>query len=186
MKVDSDTKHESRKSEVMTNEAILCEGTYFSIRINELGEFVHNGNEVLVVPLTEQREVILTEEPSTAFGEPVLVVPGGETEPDEEHGETAIRELREEIGLAPGKLAFLGELRPFSKYFSMRSFIYLAQDLSFSPLPGDEGYPIRQEKIPLASFETLIQTGRLQDARVIAALYLARAFLEEHRTENKV
>ncbi len=163
----------------MTHEAILYQGVYFSIRTNEHGEFVHNGNEVLVVPLTEQQEVILTEEPSAAFGEPVLIVPGGETEPDEEHRETAMRELREEIGLAPGKLVFLGELRPFSKYFSMRSFIYLAWDLFPSPLVGDESYPIRQEKVPLSAFETLIQTGRLLDARVIAALHLARAFLQD-------
>jgi ADP-ribose diphosphatase len=163
----------------MTDAAILYEGDYFSLRSNAYGEFVQNGNEVLAVALTKQDEVILLTEPSPAFGEPVLVLPGGATEPDEDHGETAIRELREEIGLAPNRLDFLGELHPFSKYFSMRSYLYLARDLIPNPLKGDECYPIQQERVSLSTFETLIQSGRLRDARTIAALYLARTFLAE-------
>lgn len=166
------------------DEAILYEGDYFSLRSNAYGQFVQSDNEALVVPLTEQGEVILTAEPSPAFGESVLVLPGGATEPDEDHSETAIRELREEIGLAPGRIDFLGELQPFSKYLSMRSFLYLARDLIPSPLRGDECYPIQQEKVALSTFETLIHSGRLRDARIIAALYLTRTFLAEQQNRH--
>lgn len=40
----------------------------------------------------------MTVEPSAAFGEPTLILPGGETEPGEPHNVTANRELQEEIG----------------------------------------------------------------------------------------
>ncbi len=56
-------------------------------------------------------------------------------------------------------------------------FVYLARDLTPSRLEGDEGYDIRVERVPLAEFERLIAAGRLHDARVIAALYLARETL---------
>ncbi len=158
--------------------ALAYQGEYFSIGLDSIHtEFVITGDEVLIVPLTEKEEVILTTEPSAAFSEPTIILPGGSTEENEEHTETARRELQEEVGYAPRRLDFLGELRPFSKYLTTRSFVYLARDLTPSQLEGDEGYQIQVERVPLSKFEGLIAAGRLYDARVIAALYMARAFL---------
>ncbi len=159
---------------------IAYDGNYFSLRIDDHSkEFVYAGNEVLTVPLTAEGEVIFNIEPSPAFGVSVLVLSGGETTADESHSETAGRELREEVGYAPGRLHFLGEIRPYSKYLTVRSFVYLARDLVPGKLKGDEDYEIPTRRVPLASFENLIADGYLQDARVIAALYMARSFLQQ-------
>ena len=148
-------------------------GEYFSIHLDTMNtEYVETGNEVLVVPLTAEEEVILTVEPSAAFGEPTLILPGGSTETGEDYVETASRELQEEIGYVPGQLDVLGTLRAFSKYLTVQSFVYLARDLRPSRLEGDEGYTIQLERVPLSGFEVLIDSGRLLDARVIAALYM--------------
>ncbi len=159
------------------------QGTYFAIRLDEHGnEFIEaRDNEVLIVPLTEEGEVILTSEPSPAFNEPALILPGGSIEAKEAMEATAARELQEEIGYAPGRLTYLGELRPSTKYFTTRSFVYLGRDLTPSTLQGDEDYEITQERTPIATFEQLIATGRLTDARVIAALYMARGFLQSEQ-----
>jgi 8-oxo-dGTP pyrophosphatase MutT (NUDIX family) len=158
---------------------LVCQGEWFSILADASGtEFVHSGDEVLVIVLTAKGEALLTVEPSAAFGEPTLILPGGETEPGEPHDVTANRELQEEIGYKAGRLDFLGELRPFSKYLTVRSFCYLARDLTPSRLAGDEDYAINIEWVPLASFGQLIVAGRLLDARVITALYMARGFLK--------
>lgn len=155
----------------------LYSSRYFSFVEGDHGEFVKSGDEVLVVPIDDDGNVILTIEPSTAFGEPVLIIPGGETEDGEEILATGNREMQEEIGYAAETLTFLGELRPFSKYLHVRSYVVLARDLKEQRLEGDEGYTIEQERVPLDDFETLIDEGRLKDARVIAALYLARRSL---------
>lgn len=42
---------------------------------------------------------------------------------------------------------------------------------------GDEDYEIGIERVPLDGFEAAIADGRLNDARVVAGLYLARGFL---------
>ena len=158
--------------------SVLYEGAYFSLIADPVhAEFVRCGDEALVVALTADGDVLLTIEPSAAFPGPTVILPGGSTSPDRSAAETANLELQEEVGLRAERLDFLGELRPFSKYLTVRTFVYLARDLLPSRLTGDETYVIDVERVPLASFESLIAAGRLMDARVIAALYLARAFL---------
>ncbi len=158
---------------------LFFQDKYYSIYTSERGvDYIAVRSEVLIVPLARQREVILTIEPSVAFGEPTLVLPGGVTEPGESHERTALRELQEEIGYTAKRLDFLGEVRPFSKYIALQSFIYLARELVPSKLQGDERYPILVRQVPLKDFECLITSKQMLDARVIAALFLARSFLE--------
>jgi 8-oxo-dGTP pyrophosphatase MutT (NUDIX family) len=161
----------------------LYDGRYFAIVSDEThGEFVRAGDEVLVVPLTAEGDVVLAVEPSAAFEEPARVLPGGETKEDEPHADTAGRELQEEVGYRAGRLEFVGELRPFSKYLTTRSFVFLARDLVPSAIGGgDERYEIGSERVPLACFEREVAAGRLLDARVVAALALARHFIEERQ-----
>ncbi|HEU5343665.1 MAG TPA: NUDIX domain-containing protein [Ktedonobacterales bacterium] len=160
-------------------------GEYFRFERDAQGEvFVGTRNEVLVVALSEAGEVILTIEPSAAFGEQTLILPGGTEEPGEPHEVTADRELQEEVGLHAGRLDFLGALRPFSKYLRLISYVYLARDLSPRKLQGDEAYEIAVERVALEgpdAFDRLIAEGRLVDARVLAALYLTRGFLTTRR-----
>jgi len=156
----------------------ICAGQYFSILVGADGtEFVRAGDEVLVVALSEQGQVLLIKEPSPAFDVPTYVLPGGCVEDGEEFSLTANRELQEEVGFRASMLNHLGELRPFSKYLAVRSHVYLARQLAPSELPRDEDYEIEVSRISLGDFETMIEDGRLLDARVIAALYLARAFI---------
>ena len=108
-----------------------------------------------------------------------MILPGGKIELDEHNAVTANRELQEEAGFAAHRLMFLGELLPWSKYLAVRSYIYLGQDLTASQLIGDEDYAIGVEYVPLAEFEAWIADGRIKDARVISALYMARTFLQE-------
>lgn len=160
----------------------IAQSEWFSIRDDGKGEYVAStGDEVLVVPLTERGDVLLSVEPSPAFGGPTLILPGGQVEAGIARSEMANRELQEEIGFAAGRLDALGELRAWSKYLRVRTFVFLGRDLSESWLTGDEDYEIGIERVPLASFETLITAGRLLDARVIAALFLARSYLQGYQ-----
>ena len=153
---------------------------YFSFEEDPRGEgFVRSGDEVLIVAVDEGGEVLGAVEPSAAFGEPTLLLPTGETEEGEALAETANRELQEELGFRAGQLDLLVEMRPWSKYLRVTTYVFVARGLTESRLPGDEGYDIGLERIPLVHFESLIEEGRLKDARVIAALHLARRFLKK-------
>jgi ADP-ribose diphosphatase len=160
---------------------VFFQDAYFTVYTDPAEQgisWIRTQDEALVVAVNDRREVLLTVEPSPAFQTPTLLLPGGSVEPAETPERAARRELQEEVGFAAGRLDALGELRPWSKYLACQSFVYLARDLTPSRLAGDEDYPILVEAVPLAEFERLLQAGRLLDARVIAALYLARAFLQ--------
>jgi ADP-ribose diphosphatase len=142
-----------------------------------------SGDEVLVVALAPGDEILLSREPSAAFGGSTVLLPGGEIEPGEDQKATANRELQEELGWAASQLDFLGEVRPWSKYLNARSYIYLARGLTESRLPGDEQYTIEPVRILLSELDLLVRNGTLLDARVVAGLFLARAFLNRERGE---
>jgi ADP-ribose diphosphatase len=155
---------------------------YFTLMADADGiGFVRCGDGVLVVALTEDDHVLLAVERAVAFGRDELMVVGGGVEPDEPLDVTANRELQEELGWRAGRIDFLGEIQPF-KYLTTRLFVFLARDLSASKLPGDELHTIGSYAAPLANMEQLCLSGTLRDATSIAALILARAFLQSGET----
>ena len=160
---------------------MFADNPYFSVgRDDHDTLFIRCGDEVMTIPIDEQRNVLLAVEPAPAFGQDVWVFSGGTIEPGESHAITANRELQEELGYAANRLDYLGEIWPWSKYLTVRSHLFLARDLVASSLTGDEEYPIGVARVPLATFETYIASGHVRDARVIAGLYLARAYLLRH------
>jgi len=163
---------------------IVTSDAYFTLMADADGTgFVHYGDGVLIVPVAEDGQVLMAVERSPAFDREVLVVVGGAVEPDEPLEETANRELQEELGWRAERLEFLGEIHPF-KYLTSRQFVFLARDLVPSKLEGDEQYPIGTRKVSLDRFVDLCMAGVLHDALAIAALCLARTFLQREAALN--
>lgn len=153
---------------------------YFSTKRDAHGEaYIQSFDEVLILPVDADGSILFAREPAPAFdGAPVLILPGGALDTNEKPEQTANRELQEEVGLRAGRLDYLGELRPWPKYLTVRSHLYLGRDLTASRLPGDERHPIGVERVAWNEIEALMIAGRLSDARAIAAIYRARLFLE--------
>jgi hypothetical protein len=57
-------------------------------------------------------------------------------------------------------------------------YIYLATNLKPDPLPGDEDEFITVESIASSRIPELISLGVIQDAKSLAALYLAQLYLK--------
>lgn len=143
--------------------------------------YIESQNSAQCVPLTDSGMVIFIVEPSPAFQRDILTLPGGVINLEEAHDIAANRELQEEIGYRAQQLDYLGEFRPWVKYLHMRVFMYLARHLTPSKRLGDEPYDIATELVPLSDFERLINSGRLHDSTVIAALFMARQFIARER-----
>jgi len=150
----------------------LCRGLHGEPFIRE------SPGGVLIVPLTDADEVLFIVEPAVTDGSPVMCLPAGASEEGETPIETANRELQEEIGYRAGALHVLSELRPLARHAEWRMHAVLARDLLPGRLSGDEQHEIAVEPVLLSQFEELVDAGRLLDSGCIAALFLARRFLE--------
>ncbi|MBI2334432.1 NUDIX domain-containing protein [Candidatus Daviesbacteria bacterium] len=133
----------------------------------------------LIVPINEKGELILVREYFYAIDEYQLGLPKGKIEEGHDDLTTANKELQEETGLKAGKLDKLGVLTMSPGYLTQRTHVFLAQVLTTSKLEGDEEYELEIIKYPFGKFEKLIDAGKLTEARMIAALYLAKRFLEK-------
>jgi ADP compounds hydrolase len=147
---------------------------YFALMADAEGVgYVQCGDGVVVVPLTEDGQVLLALEYSPAFGGEILTLAGGAVDEGESPEEAANRELQEELGWRAERIQLLGELHPF-KYLQSRQFLCLAQGLAPSQRQGDERHPVRVRTVPLDGWIELWARGELQDAVTIAALSLAQ------------
>jgi ADP-ribose pyrophosphatase len=138
------------------------------------GPYVTTGDGVMCVPVTPDGNVLFILEPNAYDGAFSLYLPAGKVEPDEDLAVCANRELQEEAGVKAGRMDYLATVRPWFKYLDGKLTLFLVRDLVPSKLEGDEDYLIEIEYVPLVAFEEQIAPGRIVDASVIAALFLAR------------
>lgn len=159
---------------------IICQTPFLALMESEAGVgYVRAADGALIVPVTNTGEVLFIREYSPAYHRPFLTLPGGIIEPGEGEAEAANREMQEEIGLRADNIHYLGEVYRNFKYIHAKSYAFLARDLSESKLVGDEeDGNIQVVPLPLTALDRLIQSGELQDAGILMAVYLAKRFLD--------
>lgn len=165
------------------NSYLAWEGPSWQLRVEQLelpgGERVERGyiehpGAVALVPVQETVagiEVLMLRQYRAALGETILELPAGTRHSDESWEECAQRELREETGFQAGTLTPLGRIWPAPGVSSEEMAIYLADDLSPAPLPGDADEEIAVAPMPFAELWEMIHNGRIRDAKSIVALW---------------
>ena len=128
---------------------------------------------VLVVPVTEQGDLLLIREYSAGTERYELGFPKGLIDQGESASEAANRELKEEIGFGAKALQPLKEVVLAPSYFSSKMTLFLAQDLYPEKLDGDEPEPLQIVRWPLSQAEELLHHMDFAEARSITALFLA-------------
>ncbi len=141
---------------------------------------VHPG-AVTLIPIDSLGRVLFVRQYRHAVGKELLELPAGTLNVGEEPEACALREVREETGMAAGKLEKVGEFYLVPGYSTENMHLYLASDLQVDPLPGDEDEFITVEAIPLDDLADLISQGAIQDAKSLAALFLAEPLLKNYR-----
>ncbi len=139
---------------------------------------VHNG-AVAMVALDSDQQVLFVRQYRHSTGKRLLELPAGTLDDGESPEACAQRELREEVGMAPGSLTKLGEFFLAPGYSSERMWIFLARDLRPEKLEGDEDEDISIERMSLEQSLAAIRSSEIEDAKTIAGLYLA----QEHLTK---
>ena len=136
---------------------------------------------VIVVPLQDDDNVLLVREYAAGLHHYEMGLVKGRLEAGENILEAAQRELREEAGVAARDLRELTALSLAPGYMTHVTHVVLARDLYPSRLEGDEPEELEVISWPLARLRELSLRPDCTEGRTIAALYIARDFIEHEK-----
>jgi ADP-ribose pyrophosphatase len=142
-------------------------------------DLVEHGGAVVIVPRLDAERLVMIRQYRHAAGTTLLEFPAGTLEEGEDPLACARRELREETGYTAETFKALGGFYLAPGYSTEYLHIYLAEDLSEAPLPGDEDEIVEVEVRTLSEIELAARTGGVEDAKSLAALYLAAPLLKK-------
>jgi len=139
-------------------------------------DIIEHPGSVVLVPIGAKGEVYFVRQYRHPATEEMLELPAGTLEPGEAPEACAAREIREEIGMAAAHFEELGAFYLAPGYSTELMHVFLASGLSHAPLQPDADEFLSVETFSAAEAYKLAKSGRLTDAKSLAALLLA----EEH------
>lgn len=138
---------------------------------------VHPGG-VCVVPVLENKKIVLVEQYRTPVDKVVIEIPAGKIDPGEHDTlATAKRELREETGYTASKWTKMADLLPCPGYSTETLYLYLAQDLLEGKQDLDEGEIVETLIVDFKEAFEMIAQGKIDDSKTINGIYMAAQIL---------
>ena len=163
--IHSEKRYKGKAFDVRQDQVRLPDGQTVHLDIVE-----HVG-AVTVIPIDDAGRVWFVRQYRHATGDLLLEFPAGTIEPGEPPEVCALREIREEIGMACNMLTKVGEFFLAPGYSTEYMHVFQATGLYPDPLPGDEDEFLSIEKIPLEQTYRMAKNGEIQDAKTLAGLF---------------
>ncbi|MBV8981194.1 MAG: NUDIX hydrolase [Acidimicrobiia bacterium] len=139
-------------------------------------DLVHHPGAVCIVPVDDDRTVLMVRQYRAAIDADLLEIPAGkrdaEGEPPEE---TALRALQEEVGMHAGRVEERAEFYSSPGFSDEYSYVFRGLELTSvdASAHSPEEAAMEIERVALDEVPMLIRTGRLVDAKSIVGLCLA-------------
>lgn len=134
---------------------------------------------VIVVAMLDDDTALLVSEYAAGLHHYELGLVKGRLEAGETILEGAERELKEETGFGAHNLIELTTLSLAPGYMTHITHVVLARDLYLEKLVGDEPEELEIVPWPLVDLHSLVQRPDCTEGRSIAALYIARDYLQQ-------
>jgi 8-oxo-dGTP pyrophosphatase MutT (NUDIX family) len=171
--IESKVVFKGRVFDVRTDQVLLPNNARARI------DLVIHRDAVTLLPVDEAGNIWFIRQYRHPAGRELLELPAGVLEEAELPEAGAGRELREETGMAARKLSKIGKFYLAPGYSTEALYIFLAEQLYFSPLQADADEIIEVVKIPVAAAYQMAESGDIEDAKSLGALLLARPYLVE-------
>jgi len=174
--------------ELLKSETLL-QGRAFKIRRDHLKtpdgretkfEIIEHGGSVVIVPVDADGNLLFVRQYRHAASADLLELPAGTRDGDEPFEDCAAREIREETGMEAGKLQKVGEFYLAPGYSTEFMGVFLATDLKLNPLEADDDEFLSVEKMSVKDAFEMAARGEMPDAKSLAALLLAKPYLENY------
>lgn len=145
---------------------------------NKYYDLVVHNDSVTILPIDQDGNIWFVTQFRLGCECQLLELPAGVMETGEDPAECAAREIREEIGMAAENLERLGDFYLTPGYSDEHMIIFLARGLYPSALEPDADEFINCSKFHFSEVLNMCQTGKINDAKTLAALMLAQPFLK--------
>ena len=177
----------------MTNKPIvpreikrIHQGRIFTVQIETVtlpnghdlhAEVIRHPGSVVIVPMTDDGEILLVRQYRHAIGRFAWELPAGSLKPDEDAMEAARRECQEEVGLIPSRLTRLGAFFPTPGYCDEEMNFYVVSGLRPPAADDPSAEPDEDEDIEAKPFSRdmilgMIASGEIVDLKTVAGLTL--------------
>ena len=140
-------------------------------------EYIRHPGAVAVVPLFDDRSVLLERQFRYPHGREFIEVPAGKLEPNEPHLDTAKRELMEETGYSAGDWRRLGVIHQGIAHTDEAIELFVARKLKKERAAQlDAGELLETLIVPFDEAIAMVRDGRITDAKTVAALLWVKSF----------
>jgi len=141
-------------------------------------EYIRHPGAVAVVPLFDDRSVLLERQFRYPQGRVFIEVPAGKLEPNEPHLDTAKRELLEETGYSAAEWTRLGVIHTAIAYTNEAIEIFIARKLRQEGAAQlDAGEFVETLIVPFDEAVAMVRDGRITDSKTVSALLWVKTWV---------
>ena len=171
---------------IILSQQVVYQGRQFSVeslllRLENQKEHpyerVNHRDSVTILPVDDQNQILFVSQYRVGANQQVLELPAGVIEANEDPRDCALREVREEVGMAADLLTSLGSYYLAPGYCTELNHAFLAQKLRPAPLSADEDEFLNITAVPIERAYQMAELGEIQDGKSLAALLIARPIL---------
>lgn len=141
-------------------------------------EVIHHPGAAAVVALDDDAKLTLVRQFRHAAGGFIWEIPAGTLALGEAPIHCAARELQEEAGLAATDFVHLGSILTAPGFCDERIHLFLARGLSATDQKLDADEVLSVRRLPFSEALEMIRAGAIEDAKTIAGLHHAAAYLQ--------
>ena len=135
-------------------------------------EVVHHPGSAVIIPLFDDGTIGLVRQYRHPAVKYLLEIPAGTLDGNESPEEGAVRELKEELGCAAGRIEKLSEFFVSPGFCEEKMWLYLATDLTETAQQLEEDELLDVVRTPFSRALEMISTGEIEDAKTIIGLLL--------------
>ena len=141
-------------------------------------EVVEHPGGVGIVPMTNDKKVLMVKQYRYPMEEELLEIPAGKLGEGEDPLDCAVRELSEETGCTAGRIVDLGATYPSPGFCRETLYLYLALDLEQGDMHLDENELLSVESVGIDALIERIMANELPDAKSIIGVMKAKEYLK--------
>lgn len=133
-------------------------------------DFINHKGASAIIPVDQDGKILMVRQYRNAIDKYTLEIPAGSKDPEEDNLTCAIRECEEETGYKPNNVKHLIDVHTSVAFCNELIKVYYSNDLTQSKQNLDEDEYINIERHSLDDLISMIFTGKITDAKTIAAL----------------